>query len=619
MQRHHTLKMRAGAALPLAFALTLICNLSHAQQAWKPVEGHIMTRWAKDVSPSNALVDYPRPQMVRAKWVNLNGLWDYALTDKDDAEAPASWSGKILVPYPWESALSGVAKASIPDQRLWYHRSFSIPSSWKGQRVLLHFGAVNWDSSVLVNGREIGRHRGGYDGFSFDITDNLKPGENQIDVSAWNPVLSDTANAQVLGKQRLHPGGIFYTPSTGIWQTVWLEPEPASHISGLKITPDIDNSSLQLTVKASGGEALKVKAIAFNGKEKIAEKTGDADTELSLSIPNEHLWNPEDPHLYTLKVALLSNGKQVDNVESYFAMRKVSLGKDEQGRTRIFLNNKFVFEMGALDQGFWPDGIYTAPTDAALRYDIEVAKKLGFNLLRKHAKVEPDRWYYWADKLGMLVWQDMPQMFGGQNGALSDEAKQQFIVEWKHIIADLIDHPSIIVWTTFNEGWGQHDTPEIVALTKKLDPTRLVNNASGWTDMKVGDMVDTHSYPAPSCELPTADRASVDGEFGGLGMRVDGHMWAKGSWGYQGVYSQAYQLTKKYQELLRNVYDLKDNRGMSAAVYTQITDVEEESNGLLTYDRAVIKPDITIVAAANKGKFLPLPPNPHPDPVPTSK
>ncbi|MBV9848430.1 MAG: glycoside hydrolase family 2 [Armatimonadetes bacterium] len=592
--------------------------------------GRLPTRWDKDVSATSPLPDYPRPQMVRKAWQSLNGPWDYALTDKDATAAPAAYAGRILVPYPYESALSRVGKASVPDQRLWYRRAFTIPSSWQGRRVLLHFGAVNWDSGVFVNGRPIGTHRGGYDGFEFDITDVLKPGANELVVSAWNPLRSDVPDAQVLGKQRLHPGGIFYTGVTGIWQSVWLEPVPAVHIAGLQITPDVDNKVLRLTVRthepatdpnvvnatAQLQETMPVQVTVLDGHSKVATLTGTTDTQIKIPIPSPHLWSPTDPHLYGLRVSLMQGNKTDDSVDSYFAMRKVSLGKDTQGRTRLFLNNRFALEIGALDQGYWPDGIYTAPTDDALKYDIQMAKKFGFNLLRKHAKVEPERWYYWTDRLGMLVWQDMPQAFGD----LNDSTKQQWLTEWRREIETHDNHPSIIVWTMFNEDWGQHDTEQIVALTKQWDPTRLVNDASGWTDKGVGDLRDTHAYPGPWSEKPEPTRAAVAGEFGGVTMRVPGHMWEQGVFGYGLVLENGWQVTRRYQQLLKTAYGLADTQGASAFVYTQLTDVEQESNGLMTYDRAVVKPDMKIVAAANTGVFLPLPPRPpsH-DLVPTSE
>ena len=612
-------KQNALITLCVCAAINCVINSASADSPRKGVAGgKLPTRWDKDVSPTNPLPEYPRPQMTRPEWQSLNGLWDYGIADKN--ASPAAYSGKILVPYCYESALSGVNQPSIPDKSLWYRRTFTVPAKWRegGKRILLHFGAVNWESGAYVNGVRMGGHKGGYDSFEYDITDALKPGDNRLDVGVSNPVAADVDNAQVLGKQRVKPGGIFYTAATGIWQTVWLEPVPAAHIASLKITPDIDAKILRVTVSASGADAAgaTVKITARDGKTVIAEGTGAAGNEISLPIAAPHLWSPSDPHLYDLKAALIQSGKTTDSVESYAAMRKIALGKDEQGRQRIFLNNKFVFQVGLLDQGYWPDGIYTAPTDEALRYDIEIAKKLNFNLLRKHAKVEPDRWYYWTDKLGMLVWQDMPQAFGN----LNDEAKAQWTTEWKREIAAFYNHPSIIVWTTFNEGWGQHDTPEIVALTRRLDPTRLVNNASGWTDKGVGDINDTHAYPGPNAAPTEASRASVNGEFGGITMRVPGHVWTTSDvFGYGATLSEARLVTKRYQGLLQKAQALREDRGMSAIVYTQLTDVEQEINGLLTYDRAVVKPDAALIVAANAGKFPPLPPNPTPDLVPTSQ
>ena len=607
----------ASAAALLALGA---CALVPPAGAQAPSGGRLPTRWAKLVSPTNALPDYPRPQMTRARWQSLNGPWDYGLTVSAATIAPATYDGKILVPYPYEAPLSGVGKASPATQRLWYRRTFAVPTAWRtnGQRVLLHFGAVNWDSTVSVNGQAMGEHKGGYTGFDYDVTDALRPGANKLVVSAFNPMTVDNPDAQVLGKQRTHSGGIFYTGATGIWQSVWLEPVPTAHISGLKITPDIDAKVLRLTVEAGESVDARVDVTVTDGTTHgvaLAHATGAAGMEMTLPIPSPHLWTPTDPHLYGLSISLV--GKSTDGVGSYFAMRKISLGKDTQGRTRPLLNNQFVFQVGALDQGYWPDGIYTAPTDDALKFDIVAAKHLGFNLLRKHAKVEPERWYYWADKLGMLVWQDMPQAFGN----LNDAAKTQWLAEWRSEVAQFYNHPSIIVWTTFNEGWGQHDTEQITALTKQLDPSRLVNNASGWTDKGVGDLHDTHAYPGPWSELPEPTRAAVNGEFGGVTMSVSNHTLFSGRvMGYGATLSSGWKTTKRYQELLRNAYGLEESRGTSAVVYTQLTDVEQELNGLLTYDRAVTKVNVAIVAAANQGQFLPLPPDPNPniDLVPVS-
>ncbi len=589
---------------------------AHAQTPWKMAPVSLSTQWAKQVSPQNALPEYPRPQMTRANWQSLNGLWSYGLTDAATASAPAAMSDQILVPFVYESALSGVGKPSIPTQKLWYKRSFTVPAAWKGQRVLLHFGAVNYDASVMLNGQSIGAHTGGYDAFSFDITPQLKPGQNELIVGVVNPVKADVADAQPLGKQRLHPGGIFYTAATGIWQSVWLEPVPAARIESLKIAPDVDASSLRVTVISEGAAPLNapVTVTVSDGAKVVATKKGTANTELTIPISNSVLWSPETPHLYGVKVQM-----GTDSVSSYAAMRKISMVKDAQGRTVLGLNNKPYLQVGALDQGYWPDGIYTAPTDDALKYDIVAAKNMGWNLLRKHAKVEPDRWYYWTDKLGMLVWQDMPSMFGGPNGALSDAAKTQFDTEWKEIIREHYNSPSIVVWTTFNEGWGQHDTERVVAETKQWDSTRLVNNASGWVDRNVGDIHDTHAYPGPWSNEPEATRAAVNGEFGGITADL-GHRWKNEAnvMGYGSTLGSSWLATKRFQNLMKTAYKLHADRGTSAFVYTQLTDVEQEINGALTYDRSVTKLDPKIMAAANKGEFLPLPPNPNPDFVPTS-
>ena len=428
---------RLPLVIAALFSLLLLPPLGPPTGSRLP--GRLMTRWAKDVSPENALPEYPRPQMVRKDWLNLNGLWDIKLADGTEA--------KILVPYPIESALSGVMKHA---DRMTYRRSFEIPQAWSGRHVLLHFGAVDWEAKVSVNGKELGVHRGGYDDFSFDITDALKTsGEQEIAVEVFDPT---DAGSQPRGKQVLHPGGIMYTPTSGIWQTVWLEPVAETHIESLLLVPDVDAGCLRLTVGGTG----TVEAVASDGGRQVAQVSGDAGAELKLAIPDPKLWSPDSPHLYDLRVSLKSGGKTVDEVTSYFGMRKIALGKDEQGVTRLMLNGKFVFQVGPLDQGFWPDGIYTAPTDEALRWDIETMKKLGFNCARKHVKVEPDRWYYWCDKLGLLVWQDMP---AGDNKTA--EAKQQFEVELRRLIEGRRDHPAIIMWVVFNEGWGQYDTQRL--------------------------------------------------------------------------------------------------------------------------------------------------------------
>lgn len=575
---------------------TLLAPVAIARaEAWKPAKGPLMTRWAKDVAPDKVHPEYPRPQMVRQNWLNLNGLWQLAFGRPDDAvPAGKELTEKILVPFPVESALSGVMK---PADRLWYRRTFEVPEAWRAGRVLLHFQAVDWETTVYVNGKELGVHRGGYDAFSFDVTDALKPnGPQELIVKVYDP--TDRGN-QPRGKQINKPHGIWYTPTTGIWQTVWLEPVPATRIDGLVLTPDVDASCLRVTVRCAGAAAgHSVRVVARDGAQEVGVVSGKPGTELKLAIPKDKLklWSPTKPFLYDLAVALERGKTQVDEVTGYFGMRKIELAKDAKGFVRMRLNGEFLFQIGPLDQGFWPDGLYTAPTDEALRYDIEVAKKLGFNMARKHVKIEPDRWYYWCDKLGYLVWQDMPSA----NNA-TPESKKQYECELTRMVEGFRNHPSIIMWVVFNEGWGQHDTERYTAAVKKLDPSRLTNNASGWTDKKVGDVLDIHSYPGPAAPAPEAKRAGVLGEFGGLGLGVDGHTWTQKTWGYRGTTSSD-DLTRSYVRLLRGVWGLSESHGLSAAIYTQITDVETECNGLLTYDRALIKVDLNRVAAANQGR-----------------
>jgi hypothetical protein len=583
-----------------------------------------MTRWAKQVSPDKVHPDYPRPQMVRKDWLNLNGLWDYAIRPKGESKPP-KFDGQILVPFAIESALSGVKKAVVEGERLWYRRTFEIPKGWANKRILLHFGAVDWDATVWLNGKEIGTHRGGYDPFTFDITDALNTtGRQEIILSVWDPT---DAGYQPRGKQVKKPGGIWYTAVTGIWQTVWLEPVPESYIRRLVMTPDVDAKRLRLVVevgglteetggvKPTGGpiDALLVEATAYDGQRQVGTAVSGANDKFSIPLSSFKLWSPESPHLYELKVELIMTAthKRIDAVTSYFGMRKVSLGKDDKGVTRMFLNNKPLFQFGPLDQGWWPDGLYTAPTDEALRYDIEILKRLGCNMMRKHVKVEPDRLYYWCDKLGLVVWQDMPsgdRFIGGNDPDIvrSEESAKQFDLELGRVIDFLRNHPCIIMWVPFNEGWGQSDTPRIVDLIKKLDPTRLVDCASGWTDREVGDVHDIHSYPGPAAPPVEEKRAIVLGEFGGLGLPVKGHAWQdEGSWGYRRFETRE-ALTDAYLVLIENLRWLIAG-GLSAAVYTQTTDVEVEVNGFMTYDRAMIKMDEGKIAAANRRLYLPPP------------
>ena len=585
---------------------SIICLSTFGEEVsqWQAAEGPLSTRWTKSVTPSTAWTDYPRPQLTRKRWKNLNGLWEYAIT-KREAEQPVEMEGDILVPYPVESALSGVMRRLGYTQRLWYRRTFEVPDAFRDDRVLLHFGAVDWEATIWVNDQKVGTHRGGYDPFSFDITEFLNPGSAQkIVVSVWDP--TDTGY-QPRGKQVLQTEGVWYTASSGIWQTVWLEPVPEQFIERLRIVPDIDRGVVDVTVDAQDAKDCQVIVRALENGRVLNEQTGLVNEPISVAIPNAILWSNKNPKLYDLEILLSCQGRVVDQVGSYFGMRKISLGRDALGRTRILLNNKPVFQYGLLDQGFWPDGLYTAPSDEALRYDIEVTKDLGFNLIRKHVKVEPARWYYWCDRLGMLVWQDMPNgdRFLNVFKPIPDPdlirtraSAAQYERELLQMITNLENHPSILIWIPFNEGWGQFDTARITELVKSRDPSRLVDSASGLVDRGTGDVNDLHNYLGLSVPAPEPNRAVVLGEFGGLGRRVDGHMWKdKGDWDYRKINDRD-QLTDAYCELVKNL-EVMQGRGLSGAVYTQTTDVEIEVNGHLTYDREQFKLDQERVRKAN--------------------
>lgn len=596
------------AAILFVYMLVFAVWLDAAE--WKPVPGHIMTEWAGKVDPNSPLPEYPRPQLVRTNWMNLNGLWDYAVTGVDDPQ-PTKFEGQILVPFCIESALSGVKRTFTPDERLWYSRSFTAPALAPGERLMLNFGAVDYETTVFVNEKRVGSHIGGYDAFSFDITDELKSGVNALVVS----VLDETGGAQAKGKQSVSainkPGGIKYTPTSGIWQTVWLEKLPEQYISSLKITPDIDSGTVRVTVIANEGKA---RVAVLDGAQTIASVEGKAGEPIVLEIPEAKLWSPESPFLYDLEVSLGS-----DSVKSYFGMRKISIGKDEKGILRPMLNNKYVHMHGPLDQGYWPDGIYTAPTDEALKFDIEMTKKFGFNMTRKHIKIEPSRWYYWTDKLGLLVWQDMPSGRAGTGANRNKEGKpvsraatEQFEMELKNMVDQHFNSPSIVWWVIFNEGWGQYNTAGLTKVIEEQDPTRIVCGASGWHDDGSGKVLDQHRYPGPPRPVPSAGRIAVNGEFGGVGLVVPGHQWVPGltkSSMYKTATDKA-DYERRLLELWKQVYADDINIGVSAAVYTQITDIEKEINGLMTYDRKVIKADISRIAAAiGRREFPPSPTN----------
>lgn len=531
--------------------------------------------------------------MVRDNWKNLNGLWDYSIQPLLQSQ-PQAWEGKILVPYPVESMLSGVSKKVGPAKKLWYKRKFTVPSTWKNQRLLLHFEGVDWEASVWVNGKELGRHQGGYDAFTYDVTDALKPsGEQEIIVSVWDP---SNDGYQPAGKQYNNPRSIWYTSTTGIWQTVWLEPVPPIFINDFKMIPDIDKQTLQVIVPHAATPGYSIEAVVYDKGVKITSEKGRFNDTLHLKINNSTLWSPESPFLYDLTINLYHNGKKTDAITSYFGMRDSRLGKDNEGITRLLLNNEPLFQYGLLDQGFWPDGLYTAPTDAALKYDIQVQKDLGFNMIRKHVKVEPKRWYYWCDKIGMLVWQDMPS---GDKHIKKDEAdivrsaqsSYQFKTELKEMIDEHFNSPAIVAWVPFNEGWGQSETEDIVAMVKKLDNTRVVSATSGWADRKLGDMSDIHVYPGPEMPPLETGRAAVLGEFGGQALVVKDHLWQSDlsrAPGHIRTSTTAEDLQQVYEELMVKLMALK-KKGLSAAVYTQTTDVETEVNGIMTYDRKLIK------------------------------
>jgi beta-galactosidase/beta-glucuronidase len=593
------MNLRTIATVSYCVALGLV---TQAQQSWKPVEGKIMSEWATKVDPSNVLPEYPRPQLVRSEWTNLNGLWKYSI-QPTSTEKPAAYDGNILVPFAVESALSGVGKRVGKDSVLWYERNFTLPASAKSKKVLLHFGAVDWQCDVYVNDKHVGTHKGGYDPFSFDITAALsKKGAQKLVVKVWDP--SDDG-PQPRGKQVKNPHGIWYTPVTGIWQTVWLEAVPQTYIAATRNTPDIDKKQVTISAvveNAQPGDRVLVQAL--NGKELVSQQEVEPGADAVLSISNPQLWSPENPHLYDLKVSVIRKNKPVDEVGSYFAMRKISMAPDANGMQRMLLNNEFVFQYGPLDQGWWPDGLYTAPTDEALLFDVVKTKEMGFNMIRKHVKVEPARWYYHCDKLGMLVWQDMPSGDMGNKweqrigfyGKATDrdrtpESEAIFREEWKEIMRDLYNFPSIVVWVPFNEAWGQFKTTEITKWTMQEDPTRLVNHASGGNFEPVGHIVDLHHYPEPLMLHPYVygrEWVNVLGEFGGLGLPIEGHTWqTKDNWGYQSFKTKE-ELFKRYSEFMSAIPKLIE-QGLSAAVYTQTTDVEVETNGFMTYDRKVIK------------------------------
>lgn len=582
--------------------------LSGVFAQWQPAGEKIKTEWAEQIDVNNVLPEYPRPMLERGDWKNLNGLWEYAIVKTGSAE-PAAFDGNILVPFAVESSLSGVQKTVSDENELWYKRSFTVPSDWKNKNILLHFGAVDWRSDIWLNDIKIGSHEGGYTPFSFDITPFLKKsGEQKLVVKVWDP--SDKGY-QPRGKQVSRPEGIWYTPVTGIWQTVWLEPVAGKHINNIRSTADIDNNRVTIDVQTCGtNKADYYEVQVFDGNSKIATAKAVVGQKAVIALPDAKRWSPDSPFLYDIKVSLVSAGKVTDAVESYFAMRKISTKRDKNGIVRLQLNNNDLFQFGPLDQGWWPDGLYTAPSDEALKYDIVKTKEFGYNMIRKHVKVEPARWYTHCDQLGILVWQDMPNggrspqwqprnYFDGNELIRSAESEANYRAEWKGIMDYLYSNPSVVCWVPFNEAWGQFKTAEIVEWTKTYDPSRIVNPASGGNHYQVGDMLDLHHYPGPNMFLYDAQRATVLGEYGGIGLALEGHLWATDrNWGYV-QFKNSKEVTDEYvkygEELLKLI-----KAGFSAAVYTQTTDVEGEINGLMTYDRKVIKLEVDRLREINK-------------------
>lgn len=587
----------------LAFALVLglaACT-EKADVQWAPLQEHILTPWASQVDPQNPLPEYPRPQLERVAWQSLNGLWDYAIGPKE-GEQPAP-EGKILVPFAVESALSGVGRHITADDALWYSTHFSIPKKWKGQEIWLNFQAVDWSTEVWLNGQRVGSHTGGYTAFSFNITPYIVKGKQELVVKVLD---ATDNNEQPRGKQVSKPEGIWYTPVSGIWQTVWIEPTPTqARLVNYKAVTEDEGESLVVTPVVEGTkEGDKVVVRFLDGPQLLEEHRLAPGQSVTLMPADPQLWSPERPFLYGLEFCIERDGKMIDKVQGYAALREIKEMTDEAGHKRIGLNGKPYFQFGPLDQGWWPDGLYTAPTDEALRYDIEQTKAFGFNMIRKHIKVEPARWYYWCDKLGILVWQDMPSVGDNRLGSwnmwswaspeddsrLTESAKATYYKEWGEIMEQQQVFPCIAVWVPFNEAWAQFDTYKVVEFTKEKDPSRLVNAASGGNSYReCGDIFDSHNYPDPKMKF-TSEGKQIDvlGEYGGIGWPVEGHLWQPDrNWGYV-QYKSGEEVLAQYREYALQLEKIIAE-GVSAAVYTQTTDVEGEVNGLMTYDRAVTK------------------------------
>ena len=595
-------------------------ELPAVQRSNKPFQSDLITVWGADVTPENAWTEYPRPQLERDQWQNLNGHWDYAITPVDRTEKPSQWAGKILVPYCLESKLGGVRRLLDATEALWYRRTFEAEKTG-GKRLLLNFEAVDYRCEVFVNGRSVGTHQGGNTPFSFDITEATTNGNNELFVR----VEDETEAFQLRGKQTLNARGIWYTQVSGIWQTVWLERVNESYLSDLKIASDAKSGTFTVNPVVQGSAAKRVVIVTKDNGQPI--KTTEFPVEggaARITVNAPKLWSPSSPHLYEFDVSLLdADGDEIDRVRSYSGIRSVGKTKDADGHWRFTLNGEIVFHWGPLDQGWWPDGLLTPPSDEAMLFDIQWLKRAGFNMIRKHIKVEPRRYYYHCDRLGMMVWQD--HVSGGENPNWTRlkpnpvDAKwpakehRQFMRELERMIATLENHPSIVSWVPFNERWGQHQTTKVGEWTAKRDPSRLVNVASGGNFWPVGDVVDAHSYPHP--EFPFAqgaggrfdDYIKVMGEFGGHGYPVKGHLWDSNrrNWGYGGLPQNETEYKDRYVTSLQMLNQLRA-KGIAGGVYTQTTDVEGEINGLISYDRKAIKIPAEELADLHKVLFAPV-------------
>ncbi len=608
--------------LILVPALLMLAGCSEKAAEWQPVGERIMTDWVAEINPANPHPEYPRPTLVReGSWHSLNGMWEYAVTPQDAAQ-PDEFEGHILVPYPIESALSGVGRALKADEALWYKTSFRLPKSWREENktVKLNFGAVDWQCEAWLNGEYLGIHTGGYTSFSFDLENAVSKKEMQTLVLKVIDRTDD--DSQPRGKQVSEPRGIWYTSVSGIWQSVWLESVADVHVGGYRVESDVENGLIKVYVESVGADAVEVELLE-GGVGYSTEEPGEANVIAAAAVTDPlapavfkldapQLWSPDSPYLYGLRLTAKSGDAAADVVRGYAAIRSISVIKDKDGHKRMAINGEPLFHYGPLDQGWWPDGLYTAPTDEALKFDIEKTKDFGFNMIRKHIKVEPERWYYHCDRLGVFVWQDMPSMCGETNSEWNrteygggkewdapQSAKNTYYKEWGEIIAQLYNHPSIVMWVPFNEAWAQFDTQDAVLFTRAADGSRLINAASGGNFVKgAGDILDCHNYPHPHMQIWDKSIVNVLGEYGGIGLPLEGHLWQPDkNWGYIQYKSgeDVFKAYAEYAEMLKKLID----EGCAAAVYTQTTDVEIEVNGLMTYDRKVIKMDEQKLKAVN--------------------